>query len=47
MSFHDEYLQLLKLYNIDYDDKYVFSAQSENSVENLLVFSKELVPLHP
>ena len=25
MSFHDEYIQFLKLYNIDYDEKYVLS----------------------
>ncbi|MBQ7056782.1 MAG: transposase [Bacteroidaceae bacterium] len=25
LSFHDEYLQFLKLYNIDYDERYVFT----------------------
>jgi len=25
LSFHDEYLQFLKLYGIEYDDRYVFS----------------------
>ena len=25
VSFNDEYIQFLKLYNIDYDDKYVFT----------------------
>ncbi len=25
MSFHDEYLRFLKLYNVDYDERYIFS----------------------
>ena len=24
MSFHDEYLRFLKLYNVDYDERYIF-----------------------